>query len=110
MTAATDSIAWNKSKFTAVLEKDISSCLRRVDSDTIVGDDCRSCWWNAEFFSGKFEHSCERRIFGNWKAENEKVVREIFAVKLRLWTYTLYGSFESEVKVILNVTLQKRNT
>ena len=61
-------ITGDNSQFGSMFQKYIAGRLLRIDADAILGDNCRSCWWNFEFFGGKFEDSREGSIL--WHAKD----------------------------------------
>lgn len=89
----------------SVLQEDIARGLLRTDSDTIVSDDCTRGWLNLELLSGEFKYGSEWSRLGHTQSarEDNESVKEQVIFRGR-GTYTLKGSFGSEVRVILKVT------
>lgn len=112
-----DTISWNQTKLRPVLQKNISSCLLRIDSDTILCDDGGGRRIDFKFFSCKFYDRCE------WNTSQHTKPVEIIIYETKLanrfinsyciqytFTYTLNGNFGSDVRVTLNFTFESSSS
>lgn len=101
-------VSRDNSQLGSVLQEDISSGLLGTDSDSIVRDNCTRGWWHLEFLGGELEHGREWGRLGHTQPGRKGgTMSQSQRMKhSRRGTYTLKGSFGSEVRVILNVTFE----
>lgn len=69
-----NSIPRNQPQLRSVLEENIASCLRRIDSYAVVCDDRTGRWWNVELFGGELENCGERRVLRHGETTKIKIL------------------------------------
>ena len=80
--------------------------LNGIDAHAILGYNSTGIGIDAKLFGHKLQNCCEGSLFGNLQPARDvtSVMSAVGAGLVHVYTYTLNGSFGSEVSVILKLT------